>query len=80
MWGNQDKILQHYSGGVIAYDSFSAKIATDYLNYAAAHNVFWKCIEIIDLERYKTYNNSKKVIKALQNISNNSFIFITIKN
>ena len=65
MWDKDDKVWEHHQEGILATDAVTAKLLHDYMKFVRISRSHAQCIEVIDLQQYKTERNTRKVKQAL---------------
>ena len=70
----------HYLHDIIAADVASGVFLSQFLRRLRVTRSFAGAMEIIDLQRYKVIKKPAKVLSAIQELKNESFVFLIGKN
>lgn len=80
MWSGNNKIWTHYADGILAADKESSAFLHKYMRYMLIHRPYLESVEIMDLQRYKRYNNPRKITQAINERLHIPFVFLTFSN
>lgn len=79
MWG-EDKVWTRYRTDVLAADAGAAAQLMALIHVITISRVYSHCIEVIDLQRYKTIRRPAKVRQALKERLHLPFVFAVGRN
>jgi hypothetical protein len=80
MWSKKDKVWMHYIHDIIAADVASGVFLAHYMRQMRMAKTYAAALEVVDLQRYKVIRKTRKVLSALNDADDSSFVFVVGKN
>lgn len=80
MWSRKNKVWMHYLHDIIAADVASGVFLAQFLRRLRMTRDFVSAMEIIDLQQYRVIKKPTKVKAIINELKDESFVFLVCKN